>query len=156
MPAARSPAPIGVLIDTPGGIAVSTLWLLLLFKGLAWSISLASFRGGSVFPAIFLGTVGGLLAARLPEFSEAAAVAVVMAVATVSTLRLPLASVLLVLLLTADTGQALIRSSSSRSSSATSRPRSCASGAGRRSRGTLTPGSPRGRRRSTRSEREAA
>jgi H+/Cl- antiporter ClcA len=98
---------LAVLFESPEQFAVSTLWLLLLFKGLAWSVSLASFRGGSTFPAIFLGATGGLLAARLPEFAEPAAVAVVMAAATVCVLRLPLASLVLTGLLTAQTGISL-------------------------------------------------
>ena len=56
--------------------ALSTLWLLLLFKGLAWSVSLGSFRGGPTFPALFLGAAAGLIAAHLPGFAETQAVAV--------------------------------------------------------------------------------
>ena len=50
--------------------------LLILFKGLGYSISLGSFRGGPTFPAIFLGAAGGILASHLPGFSITAAVAV--------------------------------------------------------------------------------
>ena len=53
---------------------LSTLALLLLFKGLAWSISLGNFRGGPTFPAIFLGVVAGLIAQHLPGFAETQAV----------------------------------------------------------------------------------
>jgi hypothetical protein len=55
------------------------LVLLLACKGLAWGALMGSFRGGPVFPAIFVGTVGGLLASHLPGFPEGAAVATVMA-----------------------------------------------------------------------------
>jgi hypothetical protein len=34
---------------------------VIVFKGLAWSVSLACFRRGPVFPALFLGAAGGLL-----------------------------------------------------------------------------------------------
>ena len=36
-------------------LALSTLAFLLLFKGVAWSISLGSFRGGPTFPGLFIG-----------------------------------------------------------------------------------------------------
>ena len=60
-------------------MSLSTLALLLLFKGLAWSLSLGNFRGGPTFPALFLGAVGGLLAAHLPGLVRDPAVAVLMA-----------------------------------------------------------------------------
>ena len=49
---------------------------MIAFKGLAWTISLASFRGGPVFPALFLGAAAGLLASHLAGFDQTAAVAV--------------------------------------------------------------------------------
>jgi H+/Cl- antiporter ClcA len=85
-------------------VALSTLAFLLLFKGVAWSISLGSFRGGPTFPGLFIGAAGGLLAAHLPGFSETPAVAVLMAAATVSILRLPLSATIIVLLLTSKAG----------------------------------------------------
>ena len=85
-------------------LALSTLAFLLLFKGVAWSISLGSFRGGPTFPGLFIGAAGGLLAAHLPGFSETPAVAVLMAAATVSILRLPLSATVIVLLLTSKAG----------------------------------------------------
>ena len=94
----------GTLFKDAPTVAMSTLWLLLLFKGLAWSVSLGSFRGGPTFPALFLGATAGLLAAHLPGFAETQAVAVLIAIATVSVLRLPLSSVVLALLLTSSAG----------------------------------------------------
>ena len=67
------------LIKQGSALSLSTLAFLLLFKGLAWSISLGNFRGGPTFPALFIGAAGGLLAAHLPGFSETPAVAVLMA-----------------------------------------------------------------------------
>jgi H+/Cl- antiporter ClcA len=95
-----------VLKDAPA-LRLSTLALLLLFKGLAWSISLGNFRGGPTFPALFLGAVGGLLAAHLPGFSETPAVAVLIGAGCVSILRLPLSSVVIALLLTSKAGLAV-------------------------------------------------
>ena len=96
----------GSLIKQGPALALSTLAFLLLFKGLAWSISLGSFRGGPTFPALFIGAVGGLLAAHLPGFSETPAVAVLMAAAVVSILKLPLSATVIALLLTSKAGLA--------------------------------------------------
>jgi chloride channel protein, CIC family len=85
-------------------ISLSALALLIVFKGLAWSISLSSFRGGPTFPAIFLGVVAGLLAAHLPGYSETPAVAALVGAGCVSVLRMPLASVMIATLLSAKAG----------------------------------------------------
>ena len=94
----------GSLFASQATIALSTLALLLVFKGLAWSISLSSFRGGPTFPAIFLGVVAGMLAGHLPSYSETPAIAVLVAAGCVATLRLPLASVMIASLLCAKAG----------------------------------------------------
>lgn len=86
------------LVDRAATISASTLVLLLLFKGLAYGVSLGSARGGPTFPALFLGIVGGLLAAKLPGFSETPAVAALMGAATVSALRLPLSAIVIALI----------------------------------------------------------
>ena len=97
-------------VALPGLVADAETWsagalaLVIAFKGLAWTISLASFRGGPVFPALFLGAAAGLLASHLPGFDETAAVAVGMGAATVSALGLPLSAVVLATLLTANSG----------------------------------------------------
>ena len=92
------------LFSSAGTISLSSLALLLIFKGLAWSVSLSSFRGGPTFPAIFLGVVAGLMAAHLPGYSETPAVAALVGAACVSVLRLPLASVMIATLLSAKAG----------------------------------------------------
>ena len=94
------------LIKQGPALPLATLAYLLLFKGAAWSISLGNFRGGPTFPALFLGAAAGLLAAHLPGFSETPAVAVLMAAAAVSILRLPLSATVITLLLTSKAGLA--------------------------------------------------
>jgi H+/Cl- antiporter ClcA len=47
------------LVGHPGAWSLSALALLLAFKGLAYALSLGSFRGGPIFPALFLGAAGG-------------------------------------------------------------------------------------------------
>ncbi len=97
----------GSLFDGAAKLSLSTLALLLLFKGLAWSISLGSFRGGPTFPAIFLGAAAGVMAAHLPSYAETQGVATLVGAACVSTLRLPLSSVMIALLLSINAGLAI-------------------------------------------------
>jgi chloride channel protein, CIC family len=97
----------GSLFDDAATISLSTLALLLLCKGLAWSISLGNFRGGPTFPAIFLGVVGGLLASHLPGYGETQAVTALVGAACVSVLRLPFSSVVIASLVTAKAGLAV-------------------------------------------------
>lgn len=97
----------GSLFATTATISLSTLGLLIVFKGIAWSISLGNFRGGPTFPAIFLGVVAGLLAAHLPGYAETQGVAALVGAACVSVLRLPLSSVMIALLLSAKAGLAV-------------------------------------------------
>jgi H+/Cl- antiporter ClcA len=49
--------------------------LLVFCKGLAYSLSLTSFRGGPVFPAMFIGAAGGIALAHLPGLPLVAGVA---------------------------------------------------------------------------------
>lgn len=84
--------------------SVSALLLLIVFKGLAYSLSLGSFRGGPTFPAVFLGAAAGIAASHLPGFPLQPAVAVGLGAAVVAVLRLPLSAVVLATLLTAKSG----------------------------------------------------
>jgi chloride channel protein, CIC family len=92
------------LLSQAGSVSGWTLFLLVALKGVAWAISLGSFRGGPTFPALFLGAAGGLMAAQLPGFSETPAVAALMAASTVAVLRLPLSAVVITLVLTSRSG----------------------------------------------------
>ncbi len=95
---------IGPLVDNPGAWSLSALALLIAFKGLAYGISLGTFRGGPTFPAMFLGAAAGLMAAQLPGFELTPAVAVGLGAAVVAVLRLPLSAVVLATLFTVHTG----------------------------------------------------
>ncbi|PWU24379.1 MAG: Cl- channel voltage-gated family protein [Candidatus Rokuibacteriota bacterium] len=95
------------LFSSAATVSVSTLVLLFLFKGLAWSVSLGNFRGGPTFPALFLGVVAGLAAAHLPGYAETQAVAALSGAMCVSILRLPLASVMIASLLCVKAGLAV-------------------------------------------------
>jgi H+/Cl- antiporter ClcA len=95
---------IGSLVAKPGAWSLSALALLLVFKGLAYSVSLSAFRGGPIFPAMFLGAAAGLMAADLPGMEISGGVAVCMAAALAAGLRLPLAAVLITTVLTMKAG----------------------------------------------------
>lgn len=95
---------IGPLVDNPGSWSLSALALLIALKGLAYGLSLGTFRGGPTFPAMFLGAAAGLMAAQLPGFDLTPAVAVGLGAAVVAVLRLPLSAVVLATVFTAHTG----------------------------------------------------
>lgn len=95
---------VAPLVASPGAWSLSALALLIAFKGLAYGLSLGSFRGGPVFPAIFLGAAGGMMAAQLPGFDLTPAVAVGIGAAGVAVLRLPLSAAVLAVLLTFTAG----------------------------------------------------
>src|SRR5215510_8390979 len=94
----------GDLAKSESTLSLSTLALLLVFKGLAWGVSLGNFRGGPAFPALFLGASAGVLAAHLPGLAQTPAVAVLMAAGCAAVLRLPLSSVVITLVLVSQVG----------------------------------------------------
>jgi chloride channel protein, CIC family len=95
---------LGPLTANTAGWSLSALTLLIVFKGLAYALSLGSFRGGPTFPAMFLGAAAGLMAAQLPGFELTPAVAVGLGAGTVAVLRLPLSAVVLATVLTGQSG----------------------------------------------------
>jgi chloride channel protein, CIC family len=96
------------LVAGAGTWTVAALFLLLLCKSVAWSVSLGSFRGGPTFPAIFVGAAGGILASHLPGFPLTPAVAVGMGVAVASFLKLPLSAIVIAAVLTTSGGAASV------------------------------------------------
>ncbi len=96
------------LITHAASYSVGALLLLLVCKGLAYAVSLSSFRGGPVFPAMFIGAAGGLALSHLPGLPPIAGVAMGIGAMSVVMLTLPLTSVLLATLLLASDGLALM------------------------------------------------
>lgn len=86
---------IGPLVGRAATWTVSALLLLLLLKGVAYSLSLSSFRGGPIFPSLLLGAAGGVALSHLPGLGLVPAVAMGMGAMCVAMLRLPIASVAL-------------------------------------------------------------
>jgi len=92
------------LVSAAGSYSVGALALVVGFKGIAYSLSLGSFRGGPTFPVMFIGTAAGIMASHLPGFHITAAVAVGMSAGVASVLRLPLTAVVVAAVLTSKAG----------------------------------------------------
>ena len=91
------------LVEQASAWTVGALLLLVACKGIAYSLSLSSFRGGPVFPGMFLGAAGGIAMSHLPGLPMIAGVGIGIGAMTVAMLNLPLVSVLLpTLILSAD------------------------------------------------------
>jgi hypothetical protein len=100
-------AALSPLIQNAASYTVGTLLLLMLCKGLAYGISLGSFRGGPIFPALFVGAAGGIALSHLPGLPLVPAVAMGLGAMSVVMLTLPLTSVLLATLLLFSDGLAV-------------------------------------------------
>jgi hypothetical protein len=75
--------------------SVGVLLLLAACKMLAYALSLSAFRGGPVFPALFIGAVLGIVASHLPGLPMAPALGIGIGAMSTAMLRLPLTSTLL-------------------------------------------------------------
>jgi hypothetical protein len=95
---------LGGLIEGASGWSVGALLLLVAAKGIAYAISLSSFRGGPVFPAMFLGAAAGIAASHLPGLPLMPAVAMGIGAMCTVMLTLPLTATLLATLLLGQDG----------------------------------------------------
>jgi H+/Cl- antiporter ClcA len=95
--------------DTLTLTSVGALLLIGIAKTLAYTVSLgAAFRGGMVFPAVYLGVVIATAASLLvPSSNNSALAAAGIAAAVAGVLRLPFTGVLLAMLLCAGAGLAV-------------------------------------------------
>jgi H+/Cl- antiporter ClcA len=94
------------LLHGAAGWTVGALGLLVVCKGLAYGISLSSFRGGPVFPAMFIGAAAGVAASHLPGLSLVPGVAMGIGAMCTVMLKLPFTSTLLATLLLFSDGLA--------------------------------------------------
>jgi len=99
---------VGPLIHTAGSYTVGALLLLVVCKAIAYGVSLSGFRGGPIFPAIFIGAAGGIALSHLPGLSLVPGVAMGIGAMSVVMLTLPLTSVLLPALLLASDAVAVM------------------------------------------------
>ncbi|MET0863122.1 MAG: chloride channel protein [Nakamurella sp.] len=87
------------LVDNAADYTVGALILLIVCKAAAYGLSLSAFRGGPVFPSMFIGAALGIAASGLPGMDLAPAIAMGIGAMCASMLRLPLTSTLLATLL---------------------------------------------------------
>jgi hypothetical protein len=99
---------LGPLIAGAGGFSVGALLFLVLTKSLAYMLALSSFRGGPVFPSLFIGAAAGIAASHLPGLPLVPAVAMGLGAMCCTMLNLPLTSVLLATLLLSADGLAVM------------------------------------------------
>ena len=83
------------LIEHASAYTVGALLLLMVCKGIAYSVSLSSFRGGPVFPGMFIGAAAGIALSHLPGLPLVAGVAIGIGAMTAGMLGLPMTAVLL-------------------------------------------------------------
>jgi H+/Cl- antiporter ClcA len=95
---------LGPFITSSASYTVAALLLLIACKGLAYSTSMSGFRGGPVFPSMFLGAAGGMALSHLPGLPLVPGVAMGIGAMCAAMLRLPLTSVLLATLLLGSDG----------------------------------------------------
>jgi H+/Cl- antiporter ClcA len=96
------------LVENAGTFSVGALVLLVVCKGIAYTASLSSFRGGPIFPSMFIGAAGGIALSHLPGLPMVAGVAMGIGAMTAVMLGLPLTSVLLASVFLAADGLALV------------------------------------------------
>ncbi len=96
------------LMENAAEWSVGALLLLLLCKSLAYGISLSSWRGGPVFPGLFIGTVGGIVLSHSVGLPMVAGAAMGMGAMTTAMLGLPLTAVLLTTLFLGENGITLM------------------------------------------------
>jgi H+/Cl- antiporter ClcA len=83
------------LLENAASYTAATLVLLVVCKGLAYSLALSSFRGGPTFPGMFIGAAGGLALSHLAGLPAITGAAIGIGAMTAGMLQLPITSVLL-------------------------------------------------------------
>jgi H+/Cl- antiporter ClcA len=95
------------LVAHAADYSLAVLVLLIACKALVYGLSLSAFRGGPVFPSMFIGAALGIAASGLPGMNLAAAIGMGMGAVCAAMLRLPLTSTLLATLLLGVDGVAV-------------------------------------------------
>jgi H+/Cl- antiporter ClcA len=94
---------LGGLLENAADWSVGALLLLAVCKSLAYALSLSAFRGGPVFPSMFIGAAVGVAGSHLPGLDLIPAAAMGIGAMCTVMLKLPLtATMLATLLLGAD------------------------------------------------------
>ncbi len=83
------------LLEGAAGWTAGALLLLVVCKSLAYGISLSSWRGGPVFPGLFIGAAGGMVLSHTIGLPMVAGAAMGMGAMTTAMLGLPLTAVMI-------------------------------------------------------------
>jgi H+/Cl- antiporter ClcA len=95
------------LVEHAGDYSLAVMILLIACKAMAYGLSLSAFRGGPVFPSMFIGAAVGIAASALPGMNLAAGIGMGIGAMCAAMLRLPLTSTLLAVLLMGVDGVAV-------------------------------------------------
>ena len=87
------------LVEHAADYSLAVLVLLIVCKALAYGLSRSAFRGGPVFPSMFIGAAIGVAASALPGMNLAAGIGMGIGAMCTAMLRLPLTSTLLAVVL---------------------------------------------------------
>ena len=92
------------LVEHAADYSLTVLILLIVCKAFGYALSLSAFRGGPVFPSMFIGAALGIAASGLPGMDLAPAIGMGIGALCTAMLRLPLTSTLLATLLLGTDG----------------------------------------------------
>ncbi len=92
------------LLTQAASYSVAATLLLVVCKALAYCVALSSFRGGPIFPAMFVGAAGGVALSHLPGLTLIPGAAMGIAAMVTSMVRLPMTAVLLTTLFLGSDG----------------------------------------------------
>ncbi|HET9647176.1 MAG TPA: chloride channel protein [Microlunatus sp.] len=87
------------LVSNASQFSLGVLVLLVICKAVVYGLSLSAFRGGPVFPAMFVGAAIGIAASGLPGVDLAGGIGIGIGAMAAAMLRLPLTATLLATLL---------------------------------------------------------
>jgi H+/Cl- antiporter ClcA len=96
------------LVQQAAGWTVGALLLLIVCKGVAYAISLSGFRGGPIFPSMFIGAAGGIALSHLGGLPMIAGAAMGVGAMVAAALKMPMTAVLLPSLLFISDAMALM------------------------------------------------
>ena len=86
---------LSTLVQQAASWTVGALLLLMLCKGLAYAISLSGFRGGPIFPSMFIGAAGGIALSHVGGLPMIAGAAMGVGAMVAGALKMPFTAVLL-------------------------------------------------------------
>jgi H+/Cl- antiporter ClcA len=101
-------AQLPIMVEQSATWSTGALLLVIVCKGLAYALSLSAFRGGPIFPSLFIGGAIGIIAADLPGMSLVPGLAMGIGAMCATMLKLPFTSVLLATVLLSSDAYAVM------------------------------------------------